>query len=586
MADAGSPPVNPRKVDDPPDSKVTPMSFKEKLIGVRPSACAARSEFLLDDDIQAKIKVVYVDNNPLKPRVDFDDDLEEELARSWRHVLVVKVYGRSVGYYYLSNKLATLWKLMGEWEMLDVGNGFFVVRFQEEDDILDAFVGGPYNIGSAHLSIQKWTPDVYAGHQIGSCPTRAPPAPEPPLVGVDDERTKDVHSEKHTTPFGEWMNPRRTGFQKSTNQEKGKHGNRQREVRIPWKQKEKTMATRHPEPKDGFPVSTNNFNVLFEDFQGVYEEVEALESGELANTWGSARVPLEVEAIPSTVSTMPSAGFVTHMAHVAPAPMANRSSDTDIEISVSLDSPMTQNSITLADTHIPSVSKPPPPPPPPPGERPEGATDMGRGEGEHSPGKPPPKRRSVANNKSGTENRKGAGVSNSTKSSASHYMVRHKPNVVVLFEPKISGTSAERVCYKLGFRDVTRVEAVGFLGGIWVLWNGNQVDLTRIAASDQFVHFRCRSNAMGEFTFTAIYAKPSVEVRNQLWEDLKRLATSINYQWLLSGDFNAMMSAADKKGGADFSYAQHRPFIECCQVCGFSDFTFLGSRFTWARRAV
>ncbi|CAN1239927.1 hypothetical protein LINGRAPRIM_LOCUS2542 [Linum grandiflorum] len=109
-------------------------------------------------DVQAKIKRTYVDGNRLKPKIVFDEDLEEELCHSWRFPLVIKIYGRSVGYYYRSNKIATIWKPMGEWELLDVGYGFFVVKFLEEDDMIDAFAGRPYNCGGSFLSVQRWTP--------------------------------------------------------------------------------------------------------------------------------------------------------------------------------------------------------------------------------------------------------------------------------------------------------------------------------------------------------------------------------------------------------------------------------------------
>ncbi|CAN0923506.1 hypothetical protein LINGRAHAP2_LOCUS33596 [Linum grandiflorum] len=139
----------------------TSPTFKEKLLGSRKENMIIWNEFTLDEGVQARIKVTYVDNDRLKPRIEFDNDLEEELCHSWKSSLVIKVYGRSVGYYYLTNKLATMWNSMGEWEVLDVGNGFFVVKFHEEEDMIEALTSGPYNIGGSYLSIQRWTPDFF-----------------------------------------------------------------------------------------------------------------------------------------------------------------------------------------------------------------------------------------------------------------------------------------------------------------------------------------------------------------------------------------------------------------------------------------
>ncbi|CAN0907455.1 hypothetical protein LINGRAHAP2_LOCUS24814 [Linum grandiflorum] len=162
----------------------------------------------------------------------------------------------------------------------------------------------------------------------------------------------------------------------------------------------------------------------------------------------------------------------------------------------------------------------------------------------------------------------------------------HKPNVVVLVEPKISGISAERISQRLGFDDVTRVDAVGFTGGIWVLWHRNQVELTRVEASDQFIHFACRSKVMGEFFITAVYGKPSAAARVQLWEDLSRLSIGMQKPWAMAGDFNAMLAPTDKRGGVPLGTNQTAPFLNCCHLCGLSALQNVGPKFTWYRRMV
>ncbi|CAN1272305.1 hypothetical protein LINPERPRIM_LOCUS14502 [Linum perenne] len=53
-----------------------------------------------------------------------------------------------------------------------------------------------------------------------------------------------------------------------------------------------------------------------------------------------------------------------------------------------------------------------------------------------------------------------------------------KPKIVILVEPRVSGTTAQKVCDKLGFDDIIQVEVVGFAGGIWLLWHTSKVILT------------------------------------------------------------------------------------------------------------
>lgn len=46
----------------------------------------------------------------------------------------------------------------------------------------------------------------------------------------------------------------------------------------------------------------------------------------------------------------------------------------------------------------------------------------------------------------------------------------YKPSLVVFMEPHISGSKADEFIKKSGFDNSHRVEAVGFSGGIWLLW--------------------------------------------------------------------------------------------------------------------
>ncbi|CAN1185259.1 hypothetical protein LINPERHAP2_LOCUS37442 [Linum perenne] len=157
------------------------------------------------------------------------------------------------------------------------------------------------------------------------------------------------------------------------------------------------------------------------------------------------------------------------------------------------------------------------------------------------------------------------------------------PDVVILVEPKISGTTADRVCRRLGFDEFQREEAVGFSGGIWVLWHSTQVTLNRISSSKQFVHFEGENGSIGKFFLTAVYGSPSVAERESLWSSVCALAVSVHILWLLSEDFNAMLSLNDKQGGARFSFSQNQSFIDCSNSCQLSDTPVIGPKFTWSR---
>ena len=54
---------------------------------------------------------------------------------------------------------------------------------------------------------------------------------------------------------------------------------------------------------------------------------------------------------------------------------------------------------------------------------------------------------------------------------------------MAIFEPRISGSKALRVIRKLGFTNSYVVDAEGFSGGIWLLWNNSKVKLHVVAHS-------------------------------------------------------------------------------------------------------
>ncbi|GMY33457.1 receptor like protein 30 [Fagus crenata] len=63
-----------------------------------------------------------------------------------------------------------------------------------------------------------------------------------------------------------------------------------------------------------------------------------------------------------------------------------------------------------------------------------------------------------------------------------------RPSIAVLVETRISGHRAEDISSMLGFNRVYRSKAVGFRGGIWLLWNSGEVSLDILMVTDQAIH--------------------------------------------------------------------------------------------------
>jgi hypothetical protein len=49
------------------------------------------------------------------------------------------------------------WGLAGEYDLLDIGNGFFVVKFDSKEDKTKVIKGIPWEIYDHYLLIRQWT---------------------------------------------------------------------------------------------------------------------------------------------------------------------------------------------------------------------------------------------------------------------------------------------------------------------------------------------------------------------------------------------------------------------------------------------
>ncbi|CAN1182171.1 hypothetical protein LINPERHAP2_LOCUS35836 [Linum perenne] len=144
-------------------------------------------------------------------------------------------------------------------------------------------------------------------------------------------------------------------------------------------------------------------------------------------------------------------------------------------------------------------------------------------------------------------------------------------DVVILVEPKVSSIVADRSCGKLGFEEFVCVEEIGFSGGIWLLWHPCKVQLRVLEHHSQLLHLEGNCGGVENFLLTAIFGKPNMRAHELLWDSIKRILMNVVDPWILAGDFNVLLSMADKRGGVPFNAAVNQPFVDCVHVCGLID---------------
>ncbi|KAK2981990.1 hypothetical protein RJ640_007582 [Escallonia rubra] len=92
------------------------------------------------------------------PRIRISPEEMKRLWSPWRRGLIVKLLGRTVGFRLLYQRMKSLWKLRGDFEAVDLGNDFYVVRFQTREDYAHVLLDGPWVILGHYLTVQKWKP--------------------------------------------------------------------------------------------------------------------------------------------------------------------------------------------------------------------------------------------------------------------------------------------------------------------------------------------------------------------------------------------------------------------------------------------
>ncbi|KAI9080518.1 hypothetical protein K1719_037484 [Acacia pycnantha] len=157
---------------------------------------------------------------------------------------------------------------------------------------------------------------------------------------------------------------------------------------------------------------------------------------------------------------------------------------------------------------------------------------------------------------------------------------RYKIDVMVILEPQISGGQANKVIKSWGFGHSYRVEAEGFSGGIWILWELEGLKVDVLVHDEQFIH--CKLGLGREhMVFTAIYASPNEHRRSRIWPILQEIADGMEELWILIGDFNEIKSPLEQKGGGRISETRCNKFNTWIQQCRLIDVEANGPFFTW-----
>ncbi|KAJ0976534.1 hypothetical protein J5N97_012008 [Dioscorea zingiberensis] len=161
-------------------------------------------------------------------------------------------------------------------------------------------------------------------------------------------------------------------------------------------------------------------------------------------------------------------------------------------------------------------------------------------------------------------------------------MRKHRPVMVCLVETRADAARATKFCNKLSNSwDWAAIPAQGMSGGIIILWKKGVGRVTPIASSRFSLHLVLSTDKPKHWVVTVIYNAQSLIMQNRVWKELSLMA-SLDLPWILVGDFNAILSNEEHRGGGfDHYLAKSKAFNDFINDNELHDLGFHGSPFTW-----
>ncbi|KAI0529247.1 hypothetical protein KFK09_001794 [Dendrobium nobile] len=159
---------------------------------------------------------------------------------------------------------------------------------------------------------------------------------------------------------------------------------------------------------------------------------------------------------------------------------------------------------------------------------------------------------------------------------------KHRVFFIGLLETKISYFDRKDVDHLIGSEwDFVQVPSEGLSGGILVLWKSNITGFQLLKASSHLIIGDLEVQNKGKWRIATIYGNKNVYRRRSLWESLGNYSSK-EFNMVIGGDFNYILSKEDKRGGKRFKFPlgpkEMKNFLSNYD---FHEIGYVGQKFTW-----
>nr|POF20431.1 uncharacterized protein CFP56_46865 [Quercus suber] len=151
--------LGPQQNTHPSSAEEGSKSYKEKLLGEIPGAFEQAFDIGLNMELEAESDEEFEDLPTGERAVKFSGSMKAKIRSPWASALIVKLFGKTVGFHFLHARILSLWKPRGRMDCVALGNDFFLVRFQNGEDHARVLRDGPWFVGGHYLSLRGWEPN-------------------------------------------------------------------------------------------------------------------------------------------------------------------------------------------------------------------------------------------------------------------------------------------------------------------------------------------------------------------------------------------------------------------------------------------
>ena len=119
------------------------ISYKETLVGELPGAFEQAFDFNQEMEFDATSDDEFENLPPGEVAIKLSGERKNKIKASWSRAFIVKVFGKAVGFHFLHSRLIGMWKPSRKMDCIDLGYGFFLIKFSLQEDHDRVLKGGP-----------------------------------------------------------------------------------------------------------------------------------------------------------------------------------------------------------------------------------------------------------------------------------------------------------------------------------------------------------------------------------------------------------------------------------------------------------